>query len=233
MGLLGELRVLVRPTVTGVALGCIMYLAADTASDIYTFCVVRRKALERVRNSTEVAGLVGEPYKACPWYDGTLFFSHRDHVAHVSFQLIGSARTTDVVARASRQPGMRLNMLYNALGTGEWDLVTCQAMFPGEGGLAQPRNLMDPLPVVAAKSKQEAAAQAAAAAAHAQPGGVAAPKCLPCKQQQQQQLRNQRSSQWSWLWWWWGSGGAGSTGNSSSSGGGAPAGGDGADAAKT
>jgi hypothetical protein len=170
---------LLKAFAKGAAGGCLAYFAADTASDVYTFFAVRRAALERVAASADVAGLVGAPWAPGPWYNGTLGFSHRDRVAHVTFAVAGAARSTDVSTRAARRPGPRSNILYNAFGAGVWDLVTCQAMFPGEGGLATPRNLMEPLPAVAAKETAEAAATGAA-------------ECLPCQQQQQQQQQQQR-----------------------------------------
>jgi len=223
MGVLREAWVLLKPAAAGAVCGCALYFAADTASDIYTFCAVRRQALERVRASSDVAALIGEPFASGPWYNGTLGFSHRDRVAHCTFQVVGSARTTDVVARAARRPGMKVNFLYNAFGGGQWDLITCQAMFPGEGGLAAPRNLMEPLPVVAAL-------QGAAAVAVAGGGGVSSKaaaagaggsggECLPCQQQQQQkgvgEAKAATSKQQGLTWWdWaWGGGRGGSSGS--------------------
>jgi hypothetical protein len=210
MGAFRQAVALLKPAATGAVFGCILYFAADTASDIYTFCSVRRAALERVRASADVAALVGEPFRPAPWYDGALGFSHRDRVAHCTFQVVGAQRTTDVTARAARRQGPKVNFLYNAFGDGAWDLVTCQAMFPGEGGLAAPRNLMEPLPVVAAAQQQQQAAAAAKAAG----------ECLPCQQQQgggkagQQQPAASGGRSW---WWWWGGSSSGSSGSKSGS----------------
>ncbi|GBF99277.1 hypothetical protein Rsub_12037 [Raphidocelis subcapitata] len=185
-----QARALLVPAAKGAIFGAALYFAADTASDVYTFFAVRRAALARARASPDVAALVGEPFSPGPWYDGTLGFSHRDRVAHATFQIAGAARTTDVVARAARRgEGPRANALYNAFGPGEWELVSCSAMFPGEGGLAVPRSIMEPQPPAAGGGGG---------------GGSAAGECLPCQQQQQQQQPKPAAAGGAGWWRWWG-----------------------------
>lgn len=207
MGAWRQARALLLPLAKGAVFGAAVYFAADTASDVYTFFAVRRAALARARASPDVAALLGEPLSPGPWYDGTLGFSHRDRVAHVTFQVAGAARTTDVVARAARRrEGPRANVLYNAVGPGQWELVTCSAMFPGEGGLAAPRSIMEPQPPPGGGGGGGA-------------GGGAAGECLPCQQQQQQP---RKSGGW---WRWWGRARDGGSGGSGGPGGGGGPGG--------
>jgi hypothetical protein len=128
---------------------------------------------------------VGYPYTTGAWYDATLAFSHRDKIAHCTFQLRGTKGVTDVAVKAGRQPGYKSNVLYNILGPGTWQVVSCQAMVPGEGGLVQARSL---LPEHRQELQQGRAGHAAAAAAG----------CQPCQQQQQQQQAS--GSWWRRLW---------------------------------
>jgi uncharacterized membrane protein YgcG len=244
MGAWRQARGIAASAARGALAGAALYLAADYGSELYTFFAVRRAALERAAASAELAALLGGPPAPAPWYDGTLAFSRADRVAHVTFGVVGPARGTDVVARAARRPGPRDVRLYNAFGAGAWDLVTCSAMFPGAGGLAVPRSLMEPLPAVAAKAAAEAAVR----------GGGGGGECLPCQEQaaaQQQQggwrrggaaagagpsgaaqaqqaEQQQEASSGGRRWWWWGggkTGGGGSIEAGGSSSGGAGSGG--------
>lgn len=129
----------------GVVLGGFVYLSADTASDLYTCYVLRQQALQIAHSNQNVADLVGRPYVPSPWYTTMLGFSHQDRLAHVSFQVTGPLRTTDIIVRGTRQSGYGSNILYNLLGPRSWDVLTCAAMFPTEGGLAEPKSIMPPI----------------------------------------------------------------------------------------
>ena len=126
----------------GLALGGFLYLVGDTASDYLTFSSVRAAALQLAEQDAELKQLVGQPYTTGMWYNSTLGFSHRDKVAHCTFQLQGSQRVTDIAVKAGRQHGPKSNVLYNIIGPGTWRLISCQAMVPSEGGLVQPRSLL-------------------------------------------------------------------------------------------
>ena len=191
MGLLRDGPALLKTALKGAIGGCALYFAADTASDVYTFWTVRAAALERARAAPELAALVGEPFAPAPWYEGTLGFSHRDAVAHATFGVTGPRGGTDVVARAARRPGPRHNALYNALCGGEWRLVSLRAMFPADGGLAAPRDLMAPVALAAAFGGGGGAGGGGGTAAAAAAAGG---ECLPCQQKQQQQQQQQPQS---------------------------------------
>jgi hypothetical protein len=132
--------------------------------------------------------IVGYPYTSGSWYDATLAFSHREKVAHCTFQLRGTKGVTDVAVKAGRQPGYKSNVLYNILGPGTWQVLSCQAMVPGEGGLVQARSL---LPEHRQEQQQGQAGYSAAAAAAA--------GCQHCQVQQQQQQK--AGQQVSGSWW--------------------------------
>jgi hypothetical protein len=132
-----------RSGLKGLALGVFIYYTGDTLNDIYVYSVLHDMGVALANEDPEVASLIGAPFKSGAWYNATLGFSHRSNVAHVSFQLTGSQRTTDIVVRAGRDPGgWRNNILYNLLGPRKWELLSCQAMVPGPGGLAHPRSIM-------------------------------------------------------------------------------------------
>lgn len=131
-----------RSAVGGLAIGGFLYLVGDTASDYLTFSRLRAAALQLAEQDEEVTQLVGPPYTTGMWYNSTLGFSHRDKVAHCTFQLQGSRRVTDIAVKAGRQAGPHSNVLYNIIGPGTWKLISCQAMVPSEGGLVQPHSLL-------------------------------------------------------------------------------------------
>lgn len=135
--------------------------------------------------------IVGYPYTTGSWYDATLAFSHRDKVAHCTFQLKGTKGVTDIAVKAGRQPGYKSNVLYNILGPGTWQVLSCQAMVPSEGGLVQARSL---LPEHRQEQQQGQAGHAAAAVA-------AAAGCQPCQVQQQQKAGQASGSWWRRLGW--------------------------------
>jgi hypothetical protein len=140
---MGTTRTALRSGLKGLALGVFIYYTGDTLNDIYVYSVLHDMGVALANEDPEVASLIGAPFKSGAWYNATLGFSHRDKVAHMSFQLTGSQRTTDIVVRAGREPdGWRNNILYNLLGPRKWELLSCQAMVPGPGGLAHPRSIM-------------------------------------------------------------------------------------------
>jgi hypothetical protein len=173
------LKQVARSGLGGLASGVFLYFVADTLNDFYIYKQLHSKAIHLAEKDDGLLDLVGTPFKSGAWYNATLGFSHRDHVAHCSFQLTGSKRTTDIVVQAGRQTGTyRSTLLYNVLGPASWDLLSCQAMFPGAGGLAEPRSLMP-------EHKDQQEGSAAAAAAAATPADCKL--CQPQTQQQQQQ----------------------------------------------
>ena len=140
---MSRVKEIAKSGVGGVACGVFLYFVGDTLNDFYIYNVMHSKAIDLAKNDDGLLELVGTPFKSGAWYNATLGFSHHDHVAHCSFQLTGAKRTTDIVVKAGRQIGSyRSTLLYNVLGPGTWDLLSCQAMFPGAGGLAEPRSLM-------------------------------------------------------------------------------------------
>lgn len=209
-----------RSTVGGIAFGGFLYLVGDTASDYLTFSRLRTAALELVQQDSELQQLVGTPYTTGFWYNSTLGFSHREKVAHCTFQLQGSRRVTDVAVKAGRQHGPKSNILYNLIGPGTWQLISCQAMVPSEGGLVQPRSLLP-------EHRDEQQQLQQLMQQRKQPGVAGA--CQPGQQQQQQQegrpggqQQQQRvqaaAGSQGWRLWPWGSSSrSGSSGGSSSS----------------
>eukprot|EP00879_Flechtneria_rotunda_P022801 GHRR01024081.1.p1 GENE.GHRR01024081.1~~GHRR01024081.1.p1 ORF type:complete len:160 (-),score=20.24 GHRR01024081.1:1051-1530(-) len=132
----------VRSGLGGLAFGAVLYIAGDTASDLITYNKLHGQAMQLVRLDRYLIQMVGEPYTNGAWYNATLAFSHRDKVAHCTFQLQGSKGVTDISVKAGRKPGYRSNILYNTIGTGTWDVLSCQAMVPSKGGLVKARSLM-------------------------------------------------------------------------------------------
>jgi hypothetical protein len=80
------------------------------------------------------------------------------------FQLQGASQITDINVRAIRpsiektsdeggdqgKPAMVLmekvlanTFIYNLLGSGEWRIISCDAMFPAGGGLVRPQSLLE------------------------------------------------------------------------------------------
>jgi hypothetical protein len=189
-------KTVVRSTLGGVAFGGFLYLVGDTASDYLTFSRLRAAALELAGQNSELEQLVGQPYTTGLWYNSTLGFSHRDQVAHCTFQLQGSQRVTDVVVKAGRQQGPKSNILYNIIGPGTWHIISCQAMVPSEGGLVQPRSLLP-------EHREQQQRQGTLV-----PPSLAA--CLPGHHQQQQHV----ASGGRWRPWPWGRGSSSSSSSS-------------------
>jgi hypothetical protein len=210
------LRPVLRGAAGGLALGGFLYLVGDTASDLLTYRALHGAALELVAADEQLVGLVGAPYTTGAWYNATLGFSHRDRVAHCTFQLQGSRRVSDVAVKAGRaSAGPASVILYNlAARPGGWRLLSCQAMVPAEGGLVQPRSLMPEHREDEQAQKgggasgggglSPAAARAAAIAAGCQPGSS--------QQQQQGSQQQQGRSQRGWWRWPWRRGPGGDVG---------------------
>lgn len=186
----------------GALFGGVMYLAGDQASDMITYSKMHSQAMALVEQDEQIPQMIGNPYTSGAWYDATLAFSHRDKVAHCTFQLKGSKGVTDVAVKAGRQPGYKNNILYNLVGPSSWQLLSCQVMVPSEGGLVAPRSLM---PEHQQQEQQYRAAEGCQPCQAQQPqqnvlndqdiaGGSSKP------QQHPQSLRAQQGSWWSRLW---------------------------------
>jgi hypothetical protein len=134
-----------RSASAGALLGISLYTGCDLASDVYTYSVLRRKAMALAEESALLRSLLGAPpYNTAAWYNATMAYSAHRQVAQVTFGVTSPAakRGTDITVKGARRPGYASNFLYNLLGPGEWDMLSCTAMFPAEGGVAQPRSLM-------------------------------------------------------------------------------------------
>jgi hypothetical protein len=186
---------LLRSAIGGVAFGGFLYLVGDTASDYLTYSRLRAAAVELADQDEELKQLVGLPYTTGFWYNSTLGFSHRDKVAHCTFQLQGSRRVTDIAVKAGRQQGFKSNVLYNILGPGTWNLLSCQAMVPSEGGLVEARSL---IPQHREEREQQQQQQQRGKPSPAAAAAAAAAGCQPCQEQQQQQAAGSSRSWWPW-----------------------------------
>jgi hypothetical protein len=186
-----QLRSALKSAIGGALLGGAVYVGADLASDVYTVGVLRRQSLALAQQHAELRALLGaaadSPLQPGPLWQSTLAFAQGGHVAHCTFPVAGPAAGTDIVMRAARRPGYRSTFLYNFVGPGEWDVLTCSAMFPGAGGLAQARSLL-PKPEVSV----EAAAQAARVRRPGAAGGGGDAHCAPCEQQRQAAVQPSR-----------------------------------------
>lgn len=220
---------MLRSAVLGALAGGAAYVSADVASDIYTVSTLRSKALEVAQGHGELAQLLGNgqeggggALRPGPLYATTLAYGQGGHIAHCTFALQGSSRATDVIVRGARRAGYRSNFLYNFLGPGEWELLSCQAMFPEEGGVAAPRHLIKMQQAGAPSMEATLAAVrpgsgAAAAGVHGAHGVEGFPRQQPQagQQQQQQQLSKsgqageQQPEQPKRRWWRWGRGSGG------------------------
>jgi hypothetical protein len=195
-------KAVVTKALGGLAFGGFVYLVGDTASDYLTFTRLRAAALQLADQDDELKQLVGQPYTTGLWYNSTLGFSHRDQVAHCTFQLLGSQRVTDIAVKAGRQQGPRSNILYNIFGPGKWTVMSCQAMVPSEGGLVAPRSLLPEHREELQQWQQQRQQQLGGVGANAAAGAAA---CLPGqKQQQQQDGQQQASPSKRWRLWPWG-----------------------------
>jgi hypothetical protein len=209
---MSAVKSVLRSTVAGIAFGGFLYLVGDTASDYLTFSRLRTAALDLVQQDSELQQLVGTPYTTGYWYNSTLGFSHKEKVAHCTFQLQGSRRVTDVAVKAGRQQGPKSNILYNIIGPGTWQLVSCQAMVPSEGGLVQPRSLL-PEHRDEQQQQQHLQQHLQQVMQQHQPAGQKQQQQQlgqPGGQQQQQAAAGSRG----WRLWPWGSSRSGSSGSS-------------------
>jgi hypothetical protein len=134
-----------RVALGGALLAGVVGLSADLANDVVTYSILKEQAVELAGKDESLCELIGEPFVTGPWYSSSIGFTHKGHIATSTFQLTGTKRATDVQVRAVRRTGYPLTLLYNLVGPAEWQLMTCQAMMPGSGGLAQPKNLL-PVP---------------------------------------------------------------------------------------
>jgi hypothetical protein len=186
-----------RAGLRGVLLGGVLYMAADTGSDLYVFSVLRHHALSLAAGDEQLAQLLGSPLTAGAWYDSTLAFSHRERVAHATVQLRGPRGVTDVSVRAGRrQEGPRSAIWYNILGPAEWRMLSCQAMVPAEGGLVTPRSLIPD--DISEEARAGPSSRAGGAAhGHALPAPTSMHDAAARDKQQQQQGRS--SGWWHWM----------------------------------
>eukprot|EP00775_Hariotina_reticulata_P006480 gene6480-biopygen8274 len=139
---MSQARTVIASGVKGLMFGGMMYLTGDTVSDLLVYSKLHSQAMHLVLHDSQLADTIGQPYQSGPWYNATLAFSHRDKVAHCTFQVKGSRSVTDIAVKAGRRAGYSSNILYNLFGPGTWELLSCQAMMPSEGGLVQARSLM-------------------------------------------------------------------------------------------
>lgn len=189
---------LLRSAIGGVAFGGLLYLVGDTASDYLTFSRLRAAAVDLADQDEELKQLVGLPYTTGFWYNSTLGFSHREKVAHCTFQLQGSRRVTDIAVKGGRQQGFKSNVLYNILGPGTWNLLSCQAMVPSEGGLVEARSLIPQHREEREQQQQQL--------------------LLKHQQHQQPQLQQQHAAGSSKSWWPWRRGSSSSSSSAAAAG---------------
>ena len=106
---------------------------------------------------------IGHPFSLGPWYNARIGFSPSRNMSTCVFQLQGASQITDINVRAVRpsiatsseqsgegKPTIGLmyrifanTFVYNLFGSGEWRIVSCDAMFPAGGGLVRPQSLLE------------------------------------------------------------------------------------------
>jgi hypothetical protein len=191
-------RAYFRSALGGFVLGVTLYAGSDVANDLLTYRLLRSAARQLADEDQELLRQIGSPLGFGPWYNSSIGFTHRGHIAHCTFQLAGSKQITDVNVKGIRGPGHASNLLYNTLGASKWELMACQAMMPAGGGTVKPRSLLKAAPAATEQQQSDAAATHAAAAAEQAPGQARPPAAVRgagMGEQQQQQLGQQESQQ--------------------------------------
>ena len=133
--------------------------------DMSTFLILRGSAIKLAEANESLKAQIGHPYTLGPWYNARIGFSPNRNMSNCVFQLQGVNQITDINVRAIRPSivtpedhqsgdqkspkGVSLidriyanTFIYNLLGSGEWRLVSCDAMFPAGGGLVKPQSLL-------------------------------------------------------------------------------------------
>lgn len=131
-----------------------------------TFLILRKSALRLAESNESLKAQIGHPYSLGPWYNARIGFSPSRSMCTCVFQLQGANQITDINVRAVRpsivasdekgdqgKPAIGLvdkifanTFIYNSLGSGEWRIVSCDAMFPAGGGLVRPQSLLEDQP---------------------------------------------------------------------------------------
>ena len=106
---------------------------------LYRVC--RAAAMDAALSSAALAQeLGGGPLSEAPWYNVSLTPSADGQSASCTIPVSGARAGCDVVVRALRaEGGGGPRLLYNALGSARWEIVTLDALLPARGGL--PRRL--------------------------------------------------------------------------------------------
>lgn len=141
-----KIKPLAGSAIGGVALGVSLYAVTELAGDMSTFFLLRTKALALSNDNQELKDRLGHPFSVGFWYNSRIGFTHRGHMCQCTFPLLGTHEMTDVTVRAVRKKCVWGNAFYNFLGSADWTLLVCDAMFPAGGAMAEPRSLLSPPP---------------------------------------------------------------------------------------
>ena len=116
---------------------------------LYRLC--REAAMLRARSHPALASaLGGGPLAEAAWYNASLSSSRDGTSASCTIPVSGAKAGSDVVVRVLRaEGGLMPRLLYNALGPGRWEVLTCDALLPAGGGLPRRLSLLDAAPGVA------------------------------------------------------------------------------------
>ena len=87
---------------------------------------------------------LGLPVVPGAWYNDSIAFSHKGHIAKCDIRFDGAQRSSDVIIRVIRDQGWRSTILYNTLGPRRWKVLTCEAMTLERGGRARRMELQPP-----------------------------------------------------------------------------------------
>lgn len=139
-----QATITLKSVAVGATLGVSLYAIADLVGDLSTFFILRKKAVDLANNNEELKHWLGFPFSTGPWYNARMGFSQHGHICQTTFPILGTNEMTDLTVRAVKRRSYGGNAFYNFLGSGEWTLLACDAMFPAGGALAEPKSLLPP-----------------------------------------------------------------------------------------
>ena len=133
--------------------------------------VWHRLALEKATENAELSEQLGLPLNPGPWYNASIGLTHRDKMANCQFTLVGSKHSSDIYMRVGdpfcplllinpfeqllafhtclrnlqvvRTKGPRSTLLYNLVGSANWEVLIMEASISAGGGLSRNISLTD------------------------------------------------------------------------------------------
>lgn len=77
--------------------GALIYCTVDQATDLSTYYTLKSLAMDVALSNDELKRQLGaESFTTSPWYDSSIRFTHKHHIATAVFSLHGKQASTDV-----------------------------------------------------------------------------------------------------------------------------------------